>query len=547
MIELYDLIIKGGRVVTGAGNPWFRGDIAVRDGRVAEVGRVSGEAGEVLDASGRVVCPGFIDLHDHSDFTLLANRRAESKVHMGVSTIVFPSCGSGAAPLNEEMKAKLERGSPYLKEAGVEVDWSTVDEYLRRLEEGGISVNVAPLVGFGTVRRYVMEMEMRPPTAEELEAMKAEVAKAMEAGCLGITTGLRYTPQSYAETEEIIELARVVAGYGGFYTSHIRDEGDRGDPVGAVEEIIRLGEEAGLPVNISHFKVLAKSLWDVCPRLIELVEEARARGVDVTADQYPYSASGTGPGAWIPSWANEGGMEALAERLNDPELAPKIQAGLVEAMEERSGPEAALISTYPSDPSLVGKTIAEAARMRGEEPGDAIFRLFKAHVEGVATGRLKGGFSFVNFNQTEENVERIMARPWVAFGTDGRVHAPYGVLARHIPAPHPRFYGTFPRALGRYVRERDVLGLEEAVRKMTSLPAQRLGLLDRGLLRPGMWADITVFDPETVIDRAEFVPPEATMRYPEGIVHLVVNGVVTLRDGEHTGALAGRVLRRPTR
>ena len=541
---MFDLVIKGGRVVTGAGNPWFRADLAVRDGHIVEVGRVSGEAEEVLDASGGVVCPGFIDLHEHSDLTLLVNRRAESKVHMGVSTLVFPNCGSGAAPLNDEMRAEVERGNPYLREAGVEVDWSTVDGYLRRLEEGGTSVNVAPLVGFGTVRQYVMGMEMRAPTAEELEAMRGEVAKAMEAGCLGITTGLRYTPDSYASTEEVIELARVTARYGGFYTSHIRDEGDRGDPVGAVEEIIRIGEEAGLPVNISHFKILSKRFWDLCPKLIGLVEEARARGVDITADQYPYNASGTGPGAWIPSWAHQGGIEALAERLNDPEMAPKIQAGLVEAMEDRGGPGAALISTYPSDPSLVGKTIAEVARIRGERPEETIFRLFKAHVEAVAAGRLKGGFGFVNFNQTEGNVERIMKCPWVAFGTDGRVHAPYGVLARHIPAPHPRFYGTFPRVLGRYVRERGVLGLEEAVRKMTSLPAQRLGIHDRGLLTPGMWADIAVFDPDTVIDRAEFVPPEATMRYPEGIDHLVVNGVVTLRDGEHTGAMAGRVLRR---
>jgi N-acyl-D-amino-acid deacylase len=544
---MYDLVIKGGRVVTGSGNPWFRGDVAVKDGRIVEVGRVQGEAEEEFNASSMVVCPGFIDLHDHSDFTLLVNRRAESKVHMGVSTIVFPSCGLGAAPINEEMRAEIERDNPYLKEAGVVVDWSTVDEYLRRLEEGGLSVNVAPLVGFGTVRQYVMGTGMRAPTEAELEAIKAELAEAMGAGCLGITTGLRYTPQSYATTEEVIELARVVAGYGGFYTSHIRNEGDRGDPVGAVEEIIRIGEEAGLPVNISHFKILAKQFWGICPRLIKLVEEARARGVDVTADQYPYNASGTGPDAWIPSWANEGGIEALAKRLQNADLAPKIQRGLVEAMEERGGPEAALISTYPADPSLIGKTIAEVAQMRGERPEDAIFNLFKAHVEGVAAGALKGVFGFVNFNQMEENVERIMARPWVAFGTDGRVHSPYGILARHIPAPHPRFYGTFPRVLGHYVRERDVLRLEEAVRKMTSLPAQRLSLLDRGLLAPGMWADIAVFDPETVIDRAEFVPPEATMRYPEGVDHLLVNGVVTLRDGEHTGALAGRVLRRPNR
>ena len=547
MIDLYDLIIKNGRVVTGAGNPWFRGDVAVKDGRIVEIGRVSGKAEEAINASGRIVCPGFIDLHDHSDFTLLVNRHAESKVHMGVSTSVFPSCGSGAAPLNEEMRAEVERDNPYLKEAGIDVDWSTVDEYLRRLEEGGLSVNVAPLVGFGTVREYVMGVKMRAPTSAELEAMMADVAKAMEAGCRGITTGLRYTPQSYADTEEVVELSRVVAEHGGFYTSHIRDEGDRGDPVGAVEEIIRIGKEAGIPVNISHFKVLAKSFWDVCPRLIEVIEEARDLDVDVTADQYPYRASGTGPDAWIPDWADEGGDEALAERLSDSKLAPKIQAGLVEAMEKRGGPEAALISTYPSDPSLIGKTIANVAEMRNETPGEAIFRLFKAHVEGVVAGEVEGSFGFVNFNQTEENVEMIMRKPWVAVSTDGRVHAPHGVLQKHFPAPHPRYYGTFPRVLGLYVREKGVLRLEDAVRKMTSLPARRLGLHDRGLLGLEMWADIAVFDPETVIDRAEFVPPEATMRYPRGIDHLVVNGIVTLRDGEHTGALAGRVLRSTTR
>jgi N-acyl-D-amino-acid deacylase len=544
LITMFDLLVKGGKVVTGAGNPWFRADVAVRDGRIAEVGMALGEARETLNASGKVVCPGFIDLHDHSDYPLLVNRRAENKVRMGVSTIVFPSCGSGAAPLNEEMRKRLVQGNLTLMEAGIEVDWSTVGEYLERLEEGGLSVNVAPQVGFGTVRRYVMGMEMRAPTAGELEEMKAEVAKAMEAGCFGMSTGLRYTPQSYAETEEVIELAKVVAEHGGYYASHIRDEGDRGDPVGAVEEIIRIGEEAGLPVNISHFKILSRRFWEACPRLIEMVEEARARGIDVTADQYPYRASGTGPGAWIPAWANEGGMEALAERLQDPEVAPKIKEGLVQAMDDRGGPEAALISRYSLDPQLVGKTIAEVAEERGEKGEDTVFDLFKAHVLKVAAGEATGGFSFVNFNQKAENVDTIMRLPWVAVGSDGSVHAPYGPIAKYSTAPHPRLYGTFPRILGLYSRERGIVRMEEAVRKMTSLPARILGLHDRGLIAPGMWADIAVFDPDTVIDKSDFVPAEATMLYPEGIEHLVVNGAVTLRDGEHTGAMAGRVLRK---
>jgi len=541
---MLDLVIRNGRVITGSGNPWFRADVGVKKRLIIKVGSLSDDAKEVIDARGMVVCPGFIDLHDHSDLTILANREADSKVHMGVSTTVFASCGSGAAPLNEAMREEVRREAPFLKEAGVEVDWSTMEEYLSRLEDGGLSINVAPLVGFGTVREYVMGMEMRAPTKAELEAMKREMSKAMEAGCRGITTGLRYDPQSYAETGEVIELSKVVAGYGGFYTSHIRDEGDRGDPLAAVEEIIRIGREANIPVNISHFKVLSKRFWHLAPRLVEMVEQARAEGVQVTADQYPYSASGTGLQAWIPPWANEGGVEELVKRLNDTETTKKIKAGLAVSMEDRGGPENALISSYPLDPKMVSQNIAQVAKKWKMDPLDAGIKLLRDHLEAITSDRVKGGFSIVNFNQTEENIELIMRQPWVAVGTDGRVHSPAGVLKTHIPAPHPRFYGTFPRVLGKYTRERGVVHLSEAVRKMTSLPAQILSLRDRGLISPGSCADITVFDPDTVIDRAGFTPAEATMRYPEGIAHQVVNGAVTMRDGEHTGARAGVVLRR---
>lgn len=540
---MFDLVIKGGKIYTGAGNPWFKGDIAVKDGRIADIGKLSKEARDVIDASDRAVCPGFIDLHDHSDFSLLVERKAINKVKQGVSTLVYPSCGSGAAPLNDTMKDNILRGNPWLREAGVEIDWSTMEGYFKRLEEG-ISVNVAPLVGFGTVRQYVMGMEMRAPTAGELQAMKSEVAKAMEAGCLGLTTGLRYDPQSYSETEEVIELAKTAAEYAGFYTSHLRDEGDRGDPVSAIAEIIQIGREAGIPVNISHFKILAKRFWHEGPRILEMIEEARKEGIDVTADQYPYRASGTGPRAWIPKWANEGGLESLAKRLVDPDVAPDIKAGLAVSMEERGGPEAALIASYSLDPSKVGKTIADVAEERGEDPETTIFELFKEHTLKLASGELKGGFGFVNFNQSPEVVDMFMKAPWVAIGSDGRAHSPEGPLAKHISAPHPRYYGTFPRVLGRFVREKGVLGLHEAVRKMTSLPARILSLHDRGLLAPGMWADIVVFDPETVLDGNDFTPAEATMRFPVGIDHLVVNGVVTMKDGEHTGAMAGRVLKR---
>jgi N-acyl-D-amino-acid deacylase len=541
---LFDLIIKNGKVNTGAGNPWLKADVAIKGEKIAQVGKIEDSAREMINADGLIVCPGFIDLHDHSDFTIIVNRDADSKVHMGVSTTVYASCGSGAAPLNDEMREEIRKSSPYLTEAGVNVTWSTMEEYLELVESSGISINVAPLVGFGTVRRYVMGMEMREPTRTEMASMKDELVKAMDAGCRGITTGLRYDPQSYAETEEVIELSKVVAQYNGFYTSHIRDEGDRGDPVGAIEEIIRIGREAELPVNISHFKILSKRFWDLCPKLIGMIEEARKEGIEVTADQYPYRASGTGLGAWIPKWANEGGNEQLVKRLNDPEIYKKIKEGLAESMEDRGGPEAALISSYALEPDLVGMNIAEVAAERNQEPLETAMQLFKEYMEALVVGNVEGGFSLVNFNQIEENVDLIMQQPWVAVGTDGRVHSPNGILNKYIPAPHPRFYGTFPRVLGKYVRERGVINLNEAIRKMTSLTAQILGLQDRGILMPDHYADITVFDPDTVIDKADFTPKKATKLYPEGILHLVVNGKVTMRDGKHTGVRAGKVLRK---
>ena len=539
---MLDIIIKDGKVITGAGNPWYITDIGIKNGLITSIGKIQQDAGAVINAKDLVVSPGFIDHHDHSDLTILVDREATSKVHMGVTTTVFPSCGSGVAPLNEKMREEIRRNSPFLEEAGVDVSWSTMDEYLSLLRAEGVSINVAPLVGFGTVRRYVMGMAMREPTREELDQMKRELDTAMKAGCRGITTGLRYDPQSYASTEEVIELSRVAAKYGGYYTSHVRDEGDRGDPVSAIEEIIEISREADIPVNISHFKVLSKRFLDQCPRLIEMIKQAREEGLQVTADQYPYNASGTGLGAWIPKWANEGGPEELVKRLNDPEKYKKIKEGLAVSMEDRGGPEAALISSYPLNRQLVGMTISDVSEKRKEKPLDCALELLREHTEAVLSGEVKGGFGIVNFNQSEENVEHIMKQPWVAFGTDGRVHKPSGVLSKHMPAPHPRFYGTFPRVLSRYVREKGILTLEDAIRKMTSLPAQILGLNNRGTLQTGNYADITVFDFERIIDKAEYAPPEATKQLPEGIHHVIVNGELTIQAGKHTGVRAGKIL-----
>jgi N-acyl-D-amino-acid deacylase len=541
---VFDLVLKGGKVFTGAGNPWFKGDVAIKDGVIAEIGFFKNGGKEVIEVEGLAVAPGFIDIHDHSDFTILANREADSKVHMGVSTIVYASCGGGAAPLNEDMRKEITSSNSFLKNVGVDVRWSTMKEYLDFVESNGISVNVVPLVGFGAIRKFVMGMEMREPSILEMQAMKDELRKAMNAGCRGITTGLRYAPQSFATTEEIIELCKVVAKNGGFYTSHLRDEGDRGDPVGAIEEIIRIGRETELPVNISHFKILSKKYWDILPLIIGKVELARAEGIQITADQYPYRASGTGLEAWVPKWSVDGGRERFLMRLKDQETADRIKKELAQTMDDRGGPEAALISSYPLNSKYVGKNIFEISESLGLSPIDCSVLLLKDHIEAVLSNEIKGSFSIVNFNQNEENVSMIMQLPWVAVGSDSRINSPNGALQDAIPTVHPRYYGTFPRVLSKFSREKGIIRISEAIRKMTSLPAQILNLIDRGLLLPGNAADIVVFDIEKVQDTADYSPAESTKLYPEGIIHLVVNGVLTLKDGEHTGALAGKILRK---
>jgi N-acyl-D-amino-acid deacylase len=543
---MYDILIKDGDVITGAGNPWFKADVGIKDGKIAKVGPIKGaDAGRVIDAEGLMVSPGFVDLHNHSDTSIMVNPHAESYIRQGVTTLVFPNCGSGAAPLNDALKEQFRRDTPAFFDAGLEPDWTTFEGYLKKMDSIGTSVNVAPLIGFGTVRRYVMGYEMRAPTKGELEAMYAEVEKAMKAGAFGITTGLRYIPQSWAETEEVIEVAKAAAKYDGIHTCHLRDEGDRGDPIGAIKEIIEISEKAGLPGHIAHFKILSKPHWHECDEILRIIEEARARGVDITADQYPYPASGSSPFSWSPAWAREGGDEGLLVRLKDPETRKRIRDELERVMEVRGGPQAALIRNYPLKREYIGKTIAEITEMLGrDDPVDTLVDIYTDHVEKSVAGEVEGRFSFISFNMSEENVNKMMKKPWVSTGSDGRIHAPYGPLVERNPAVHPRFYGAYPRVLGRYVREWGVLTLEEAIKKMTSLGTQRLGLLDRGLIAEGMWADITVFDPETAIDKAEYTPPEKSVVYPEGIHYVVVNGVLTIDEEEHTGALAGKVLRK---
>jgi N-acyl-D-amino-acid deacylase len=536
----YDLIIRGGRVVDGAGNPWYRGDVAVSNGKITSIGKLAGlEAERVIDAGGLVVAPGFIDAHSHSNGTTLYYRQMESNVMQGMTTVVAGQCGSSSAPVNpdlrQEMEERLARILP--PEVELKITWTTFDEYLKEEEKEGLGANIAHNVGHGALRVAAMGYEARDPTQGELERMKELTAEAMEAGAYGLSTGLIYPPGIFAKTEEIIELARVAARYGGIYDTHIRGEGKT--LMKALEEAITIGEEAGIPVHISHHKAANKEVWGRSTDTLAMMEEARERGVDITADQYPYRAGSTGLATLLPPWAHEGGMERLLERLRDPELRRRMRENIEEGLpgwENFAGElgwENIYVTRVITDENkhLEGKNLREIREAR-EEP-DECTSLFDLLLEE------EGAAGMIIFSMDEGDVRRIMSHHLQMVGTDSGSSSTTGFMRRG--KPHPRGFGSYPKILGRYVRELGVLRLEDAIRKMTSMPAQRFGILDRGLIRPGMWADITVFNPDTVIDKATYQNPH---QYPDGIEYVIVNGVVTVDKGVYTGALAGKTLRK---
>ena len=536
----YDLIIRDGRVVDGAGNPWYRGDVAVADGKIAAIGRLKGAgAGRVIDVGGMVVAPGFVDAHSHSDGSTLYYRQMESNVMQGVTTVVAGQCGSSPAPVNpdfrEEMEKRLARILP--PEVELRITWTTFNEYLREEEKGGLGANVAHLVGHGAVRVAAMGYEAREPTRGELERMRELTAEAMEAGAYGLSTGLIYPPGIFAKTDEIVEVAKVAAGYGGVYDTHMRGEGRT--LMEALREAIAIGERAGIPVQVSHHKAAHREVWGRSAETLAMMEEARKKGVDITADQYPYRAGATSLATLLPPWAHEGGMERLLERLRNPELRERMQRDLEEGLPgwENFAGELGWENIYVTyvitdgNKPLEGKNLVEIRGARGDP--DEYTSLFDLLLEE------EGAAGMIIFSMEEEDIRRIMGHPLQMVGTDSGSSSTTGFTRRG--KPHPRGFGSYPKILGRYVKEHRVLGLEEAVRKMTSFPAQRFGLLDRGLLRPGMWADVVVFDPDTVIDRATYQDPH---QYPEGIEYVLVNGAVTVDEGEYTGALAGRTLRK---
>jgi N-acyl-D-aspartate/D-glutamate deacylase len=528
----YDLLIVHGHILDGSGSPWYEGSVAVKDGKIVEIGRLAqSTARRVIDAQEMAVTPGFIDLHSHSDFTLLVDGKAESKIRQGVTTEILGESDS-AGPVQGYAVLEFDRA---LERYGLTRDWTTLGQYFERVEHQGISVNIASYVGSGQVRAVVMGNVNRAPTETELDQMKNLVEQAMRDGAIGLSSGLIYTPNMFAKTEELTALAAVAARYGGIYTSHIRGEGS-GEPK-ALREAIDVSEKAELPAHILHFKMDGKANWGHMSEQVRLIQAARDRGVDITANQYPYIAAMTGLEQCLPPKFLEGTSEEIVARLKDhkarAEIRQAIATGLPgwedDEVKSVGGWHGVLVASLQKteNKKYEGKRMDEVAALMGKDPVDALCDLL------ISEG---GSAEAIYFSMSEADVELAMKQPWVGIGSDGVAASPEMTF---LGKPHPRFYGTFPRVLGVYVREKKVLTLPDAVRKMTSLPAQITGLSDRGLLRPGMAADLTIFDPKTVSDRATFENP---LQYAVGIPYVIVNGVVVIDNGEHSGAKPGRVL-----
>ena len=530
----YDLLLLGGTVVDGTGVPRRRADVAVTGDRIAAIGDLTGRtARRTVDCTGLVVAPGFIDMLGHSEATILVDPRGVSKVTQGVTTEITGE-GNSIAPVDA---TTLRDDSAQYAAWGLVVDWHDLDGYFRRLERTGTPFNIATFVGATQVRRYVLGDADRAPSPAELHAMEALVDTAMRQGALGVSTALVYAPAFYATTGELIALARVAAKYGGVYATHIRNEGARIDE--ALSEAFRIGRDAHIPVEVWHLKVAGRASWGRMPRILARFERLRAAGQRVGANSYPYTASATGLSASIPAWAHEGGDDAMIARLRDSATRARIRremggGGKQESFSGGAGGLSGVVVLGVLDSTLrryEGRRITDIARDEHRDPYDVLFDLLIAD-------RGKTGAAFLSMD--EADVRATIAAPWVGVGMDFGAVAADGPL--HMRVVHPRAYGTFPRILGRYVREQHVLTLEAAVRKMTGVAAERMALKDRGILRDGYFADITVFDPTTVADRATFANPHETS---VGIRYVLVNGRFTLDDGRLTGQRPGRALRGP--
>jgi dihydroorotase/N-acyl-D-amino-acid deacylase len=531
----FDLIIANGHIIDGTGSPWYSGDVGIRDGRIAAIGKLEGAAAKRrIDAAGKVVAPGFIDMLGQSEFTVLVDPRLPSKIYQGITTEITGE-GNSAGPMMGHARVEAAQA---LEHYGLKADWQTLGEYFARLERQGIGINLASYVGATTVREIVIGGENRAPTAAELVRMRALVREAMEQGAVGVSSALEYAPAPYASTDELIALAAEAAPYGGIYATHMRSEGD--GMTAALEETFRIGREAHIPVEIWHLKVAGKRNWGHMPDVIKRIEAARASGLDVSANTYAYTAWFNDMSAFVPPWAHDGGIEKMVERLKDPATRARIIKDIKtpsgawdNEWDEVPGPESVLVGVVknPALHSLQGQTIAAIAKARGKDPIDTLLDIL---IED------NGFTQCAVFGMQEDDVALALVQPWVSIDNDSSGTSPEGKLGEDHP--HPRAYGTFPRILRKYVREEHRLSLEEAIRKFSALPAQRMRLTDRGVLKQGLWADVVVFDPATIADRSTFSSPN---ELATGMRWVLVNGVPVIADGQMTGAKPGQVLRGP--
>jgi N-acyl-D-amino-acid deacylase len=529
----YDVLIRNGTIYDGTGAPPYRADLAIQDDRISAMGDFPDSQADLeIDASGYAVAPGFFNLLSHAHVSLLEDGRAKSDVMQGVTFEVLSEIS--LSPVTESTAAYIAK---LFSDTGVEISWTTLGEYLAHVEESGVAPNFATFVSAATVRMNVIGMDDVDPTPEQLEVMKAQVEQAMKDGALGLTSALIYAPATFAETEELVELARVAGRHGGIYTAHMRSEGNQ--LLEAIDETLRIGKEAGLPVKIHHLKAGGKPNWHKMDIAIDRINTARAEGHEVTADMYTYIAGATGLDASMPTWVQAGGYDKWVERLRDPETRERVRAEMATNAEDWenlgyfAGPEGMLLSGFKNEAlrKYIGKTVAEVAAERGQDPLDTIIDLVIEDGSRVET---------VYFLMSEENLRRQIRQPWVMFGSDGQAPAAEGrTLERSV---HPRTYGNFSRLINKYVVEEKVISLEEAVRRLSLLPAQTLGIEKRGRLAPGNFADITVFRPEEVRDLASFEEPH---QYSTGMRYVLVNGVAVVSEGGHTGATPGRAVRGP--
>lgn len=531
-VQAFDVIIRGGTVYDGTGSKGVRADVGITGDQIAAIGNLSkASAKTVVDATGMAVAPGFINMLSWSTESLIVDGRSQGELRQGVTTQIMGE-GWSMGPLNEQMKRQMKEDQGDLK---FDVEWTTLAEYLKYLERRGVSQNVASYIGATTIRINVIGLEDKQPTPEQMEKMRELVRQEMEAGALGIGTSLIYAPAFYAKTEEIIEMCKVASKYKGKYISHMRSEGNRF--IEAVEELIRIAREANIPAEIYHLKAAGKDNWPKMDKVIAMVEKARREGLKITADMYTYPAGSTGLDATMPPWVLDGGYEALFKRLQDTETRKKIHKEVITPTDEwenmylsSGSPDRILLVEFKSEKlkPLTGKTLAEVAKMRGKDPVETIMDLVLEDRSRIGT---------VYFMMSEENIKKQIRLPWVSFGSDAGSLATEGDFLKS--STHPRAYGNFARLLGKYVREEKVIPLEEAIRRLSGLPATNLGLDRRGFLKKGMFADVVVFDPATIADRATFENPH---QYSVGVKHVFVNGVQVLKDGEHTNAKPGRAL-----